>query len=277
MRLTVKRLISLLLCLCLLVPVGTVFAAEEFHLTYQWDHGEITVTGYVGSVPATLEIPDSIEGFPVTAIALYAFEGCGSLNKVVLPAGLKRIEDGAFYDCSNLTRIILPESLSELGGLVFYGCSKLAVTVYDNGRYLGTAAKQGRASSAILDLGFYLANNPDLQSSSDYEKVYNHFITNGYKEYRKSSALFDGSYYTKKSPDVVSSSGDEYLRHYVESGQAEGRRASLTFDPDYYRYIRPDVYEAWPDDYTMCARHYAGHGINARIEAHFLGEFDLNA
>ena len=151
MRLTVKRLISLLLCLCLLVPVGTVFAAEEFHLTYQWDHGEITVTGYVGSVPATLEIPDSIEGFPVTAIALYAFEGCGSLNKVVLPAGLKRIEDGAFYDCSNLTRIILPESLSELGGLVFYGCSKLAVTVYDNGRYLGTAANPRYALINIVD------------------------------------------------------------------------------------------------------------------------------
>ena len=94
--------------------------------------------------------------------------------------------------------------------------------------WLNYGIKQGRASSTILDLGFYLANNPDLQSSSDYEKAYNHFITSGYKEYRKSSALFDGSYYTKKYSDVASSSGDEYLRHYVESGQAEGRRASLT-------------------------------------------------
>ncbi len=136
--------------------------------------------------------------------------------------------------------------------------------------WLNHGIKEGRASSTILDLGFYLANNPDLKEAfgTDYEKVYNHFITSGYKEHRKSSALFDGSYYTEKYPEVASSFGDEYLRHYVENGQAEGRRASLTFDPNYYWYIRPDVYEAWPDDYTMCARHYAGHGINAQVEAY---------
>ena len=67
---------------------------------------------------------------------------------------------------------------------------------------------------------------------------------------------------------MAASFKDEYLRHYVQNGQAEGRRASLTFDPDYYWHIRPDVYDAWPNDYTMCARHYAGHGINAQIEAY---------
>ena len=136
--------------------------------------------------------------------------------------------------------------------------------------WLTKGIKEGRASSTVLDLKFYLANNPDLQAAfgNDYQKVYNHFITSGYKEYRKSSALFDGSYYTTKYSDVASSFKEEYMRHYVESGQKEGRRASLTFDPDYYWHIRPDVYNAWPDDYTMCARHYAGHGINAQIEAY---------
>ena len=121
-----------------------------------------------------------------------------------------------------------------------------------------------------MDLGFYLANNPDLKTAfgTDYEKLYDHFITSGYKEHRKSSALFDGSYYTKRYPEVAESFKDEYLRHYVQNGQTEGRRASLTFDPNYYWHIRPDVYNAWPDDYTMCARHYAGHGINAQVEAY---------
>ncbi len=136
--------------------------------------------------------------------------------------------------------------------------------------WLNYGIKEGRASSTILDLGFYLNNNQDLKEAfgTDYEALYNHFITSGYKEYRKSSALFDGSYYVEKNPDVAASFKEEYLRHYVESGMAEGRRASLTFDPDYYWYIRPDVYEAWPDDYAMCAKHYAGHGINAQIEAY---------
>jgi GH25 family lysozyme M1 (1,4-beta-N-acetylmuramidase) len=130
--------------------------------------------------------------------------------------------------------------------------------------------KEGRASSPVLDLGFYLNNNPDLQAAfgNDYEKVYQHFITKGYKEYRKSSALFDGAYYCENNPDVASSFKEEYLRHYIENGMAEGRRASLTFDPDYYWFIRPDVYEVWPGSYSMCAKHYAGHGINAQLEAY---------
>jgi hypothetical protein len=136
--------------------------------------------------------------------------------------------------------------------------------------WLEHGIKEGRASSTVLDLGFYRSNNPDLKEAfgTNYEKLYEHFITKGYKEYRKSSALFDGAYYTKKYPEVAESFKEEYLRHYMENGMAEGRRASLTFDPDYYWFIRPDVQEAWPNDYTMCARHYAGHGINAQIQAY---------
>ena len=130
--------------------------------------------------------------------------------------------------------------------------------------------KEGRPSSTVLDLGFYLNNNPDLKEAfgNDYEKLYNHFITKGYKEYRKSSALFDGRYYTENHPDVASAFKENYLKHYIETGIYEGRRASLTFDPNYYWYIVPDVAKTWPGDYYMCARHYAGHGINAQIEAY---------
>ena len=136
--------------------------------------------------------------------------------------------------------------------------------------WLNHGIKEGRPSSTILDLQFYLNNNPDLKTAygTDYEKVYKHFITSGYKEYRKSSALFDGQYYTQKYPDVASSFKELYLKHYVETGIKEGRRASLTFDPNYYWFIRPDVATAWPGDYEMCARHYAGHGVNDQIEAY---------
>ena len=136
--------------------------------------------------------------------------------------------------------------------------------------WLNHGIKEGRPSSTILDLGFYLNNNPDLKEAygNDYEKLYNHFITKGYKEYRKSSALFDGKYYTEKYPDVAAAFKENYLKHYVETGIYEGRRASLTFDPNYYWFIVPDVAEVWPGDYYMCARHYAGHGINAQIEAY---------
>lgn len=136
--------------------------------------------------------------------------------------------------------------------------------------WLERGIKEGRASSPILDLGFYLGNNPDLKEAfgTDYEALYQHFVTNGYKEYRKSSALFDGSYYCEKYPDVAENYKEKYLLHYIDHGMAEGRRASLTYDPDYYLFIRPDVGEVWPNDYSMAAKHYAGHGVNAQIEAY---------
>ena len=136
--------------------------------------------------------------------------------------------------------------------------------------WLNYGIKEGRPSSTILDLKYYLDNNPDLKQAfgNDYTQAYNHFITSGYKEYRKSSPLFDGEYYVNRYPEVGTSYKEEYLRHYIQNGIYEGRRGSATFDPNYYWYIRPDVAETWPGDYAMCARHYAGHGINDGIQAY---------
>ena len=136
--------------------------------------------------------------------------------------------------------------------------------------WLTFGIKEGRPSSTVLDLKYYMNSNPDLAAAlgSDYEAYYQHFITTGYKEHRKSSMLFDGDYYVKNHPDVAQVCGDDYLKHYVETGIREGRQASVTYDPDYYWFLLPDVYEAWPGDYYMAARHYAGHGINANIVAY---------
>jgi hypothetical protein len=136
--------------------------------------------------------------------------------------------------------------------------------------WLEHGIKEGRAASPILDLGFYRSNNPDLAEAfgTDWQALYNHFVTKGYQEYRKSSALFDGQYYCDQYPDVATNYKEKYLLHYIDHGMKEGRRASLTYDPNYYLFIRPDVAETWPNDYTMAAKHYAGHGINAQIEAY---------
>jgi hypothetical protein len=135
--------------------------------------------------------------------------------------------------------------------------------------WLEHGIKEGRASSPVLDLGFYLNNNEDLKAlyGTDYEKVYDHFINHGYKEKRKSSALFDGKYYTEHYPEAAAK-GDEYMKYYVEHGILAGHRASLTFDPDYYWFIYPSVWDTWPAHYEMCAKHYAGHGIREGVEAY---------
>ena len=136
--------------------------------------------------------------------------------------------------------------------------------------WLETGIDEGRGSSPVLDLGFYLANNDDLKAAygNDYRKAYEHFIEYGYKEKRKSSALFDGKYYTEHYPEAEEKYGDDYMRHYVEHGILAGHRASLTFDPDYYWHIKPEVWEAWPAHYELCAKHYAGYGVREGVEAY---------
>lgn len=54
-----------------------------------------------------------------TVIGQGAFEGCESLNEVILPAGLKRIESATFRDCENLKSIELPESIEFIAGNAF--------------------------------------------------------------------------------------------------------------------------------------------------------------
>ena len=129
---------------------------------------------------------------------------------------------------------------------------------------------EGRGSSPVLDLGFYLNNNEDLKAlcGNDYRKAYEHFINHGYKEKRKSSALFDGQYYTEHYPEAEEKYGEDYMRHYVEHGILAGHRASLTFDPDYYWVLKPEVWEAWPAHYELCAKHYAGYGVREGVEAY---------
>jgi hypothetical protein len=136
--------------------------------------------------------------------------------------------------------------------------------------WLEHGIKEGRRSSPVLDLKFYLNNSKDLQDAfgTDYEKVYNHFIKNGYKEKRKSSALFDGQYYCDNNPEIYAKYGDDYMKHYAETGIKEGRRGSLTFDPDYYWVLKPEVWDAWPAHYELCAKHYAGYGVNEGVEAY---------
>lgn len=123
--------------------------------------------------------------------------------------------------------------------------------------------KEGRASSVVLDLKYYVANNTDIKAKfgTNYAAAYEYFVKQGYKEKKKFSPVFDGAYYCENNPDVVEVYKDNFLLHYIEHGMAEGRRASETFDVNYYLHVRPDVNKAWPGDLSMAAKHFSGHGI----------------
>lgn len=131
-----------------------------------------TVTG-IGSVTGSeIVIPDTIDGYVVTAIdadAFFgatitsltlpntvveigsnAFYGCMRLSSVTLGTSLRTIREGAFRGCIELYSITLPASLASIETDAFYGCRKL-VEVYD----LTTDLAVTRASTDNGSVGRY--------------------------------------------------------------------------------------------------------------------------
>ena len=80
---------------------------EDFE--YEFDDGEVTITGYKG---ADLEIvvPDMIKERPVTRIGKEAFKGY-DMKSIVIPNGVTVIEHEVFNGCENLENITLPDSI----------------------------------------------------------------------------------------------------------------------------------------------------------------------
>ena len=114
------------------VPAGGDFCAVN-HVLYSGDR-KCLVCYPGGKQDKAFTVPPETE-----EIGRYAFCENSFLETVVLPDGLKRIEEGAFCECSALLSISAPDSLEYIGEFVFDG------TAYDSdpanmdhhGLYLG--------------------------------------------------------------------------------------------------------------------------------------------
>lgn len=98
---------------------------ESVQFRYRTEDGRAVITGYEGNV-ALLNIPDTLDGYPVIAIGERAFEGA-DITAVILPEGLHDIGWFAFYNCRGLVNITIPASVSSIGYAVFDGCGALSV------------------------------------------------------------------------------------------------------------------------------------------------------
>ena len=106
------------------------------------------------SYTKTAEIPEQIDGYPVTALAPYAFSAhmdemelkgksytdggqdcpvlCGeNLEELILPETVARVGRYCFYNCKNLEKITFSNGLRDWGSGAFTGCHRVGhLTVY---------------------------------------------------------------------------------------------------------------------------------------------------
>lgn len=124
--------------------------------TYTLSGSRATITGYTGG-DTDIVVPDRVRGNRVVGVrkdafasaksvksitfntksssftlADEAFKDLTTLEKVVLPSGLKTISAGAFSGCKNLRTVIIPDSVTNIGEKAFYDCSALKFAYKSN-------------------------------------------------------------------------------------------------------------------------------------------------
>ena len=122
----------------------------------------VTVTGCSSDIDK-IDIPNQIEGLPVTAIGENAFNGCSQLTEItipnsvsdigdyafsgcairniVIPDNVKTISAGMFSGCTNLQSVTMPDSIQEIGSNAFYGCGSIRnITIPESTASIGNYA-----------------------------------------------------------------------------------------------------------------------------------------
>ncbi|MDO5558475.1 MAG: leucine-rich repeat protein [Oscillospiraceae bacterium] len=98
-----------------------VSALRNDEFIYEIEDNQVVITGLVQTAPLVLEIPDEIDGLPVTSIRTLF----GTEREIIIPDTVKEIEKDAFRSSYYLEKAVIPESVTQIGDGAFRSCPKL--------------------------------------------------------------------------------------------------------------------------------------------------------
>ena len=125
---------------------------SESDKTCQVGLGEEGSTAIATTYAGDFTIPSSVNGYTVTKVGAYAFQGCSGITAMILPEGIKEIGDYAFAYATAMTSVSLPESLEKIGTGTFKYSGLTAVELPENSLNLGPAAFMGCSQLASVKL-----------------------------------------------------------------------------------------------------------------------------
>gem|GEM_PF-925451 len=163
---------------------GTLIDSSEYVLnadnyTFTKTETSATITGYTGS-DTKLELPSSLGGVPVTAIANNAFARKSGIEAILIPDGVRTIGSGTFAGCAALRSVIFPATLESIGSSAFENCTRLNEAILPDGvKSIGRYAFTGCTGLAgfhyplqLTEAGYQIfANCSSLDSISVPEGV----------------------------------------------------------------------------------------------------------
>ena len=109
---------------------GNNFCAGDFQMRYLFDdegnRNGLRLNKYLGT-DAEVTVPEEVTETGSV------FKDCKTVTKVVLPAGLTKLESNIFSGCTGLTEIMIPDSVTTIGSYAFSGCTGLTRVVLPAG------------------------------------------------------------------------------------------------------------------------------------------------
>ena len=189
-----KRVVAVLAVLCMLMAfIPAAVTAETYEdLTYSVSGGKVTITDCADSVTGAVVIPASIAGYPVTTIAMSAFEDCTGLTAITIGENVTSVGARAFAGCTGLAAItvaagnsvyhsagncliettsktlvagckdsVIPAdgSVTAIGNLAFYNCDGLTdIVIPDKIVSVGASAFEDCAMLADITIGNQVAS-----------------------------------------------------------------------------------------------------------------------
>ncbi|MCD8040712.1 MAG: leucine-rich repeat domain-containing protein [Clostridia bacterium] len=106
-----------------------IYGVGDYEFTYE--NGTYILSNYVGSA-TSLTLPETFNG-NTYIIGSYAFQYSTTLEYVVIPEGITRINEGAFQYCTSLVSITIPSTVTYIDERAFEGCTSLVSIVIPEG------------------------------------------------------------------------------------------------------------------------------------------------
>ena len=125
-----KKEMFLAVALIALMAVGAFAQAYNAESDFQVTKtgNAITITGYVGK-GTEVNIPPTIQNTPVTTIGGNAFRA-KSINSVIIPNGVTKIEAGAFSNSITLRSVTIPATVTSIEMTTFSNSGNLASVTF---------------------------------------------------------------------------------------------------------------------------------------------------
>ncbi|MDD6490484.1 MAG: leucine-rich repeat protein [Clostridia bacterium] len=139
----ISVVLSVMLAFCLIFSALPVSANENTDGNFIYSIMEDNTAQIIGfkSDETSIEIPQKIGQYTVSAVGNSAFKGKTNLKNVTLPDTLKLIDDYAFDCCTNLEKITIPDSVEKIGKGAFFSCTRLkSVDFSENLKTIGDGA-----------------------------------------------------------------------------------------------------------------------------------------